>query len=84
MADATNTPATSRSTAVANPVDGENEKTSPKTMIHTGTTATNPVTLRWQATAAGDGMKHSTLGKAVRVFVAGVIGCVLVYFLPGF
>jgi hypothetical protein len=24
---------------VANPVDGENEKTSPKTMIHTGTTA---------------------------------------------
>ena len=66
------------------PLDGENEKTSPKTMIHTGTTATNPVTLRWQATAAGDGMKHSTLGKAVRVFVAGVIGCVLVYFLPGF
>ena len=39
MADATNTPATSRSTAVANPVGGENEKTSPKTMIHTGTTA---------------------------------------------
>jgi hypothetical protein len=39
MADATITPATSRSTAVANPVDGENEKTSPKTMIHTGTTA---------------------------------------------
>jgi hypothetical protein len=38
MADATNTPA-SRSTAVANPVGGENEKTSPKTMIHTGTTA---------------------------------------------
>ena len=33
---------------------------------------------------SGNGMKHSTLGKAVRVFVAGVIGCVLVYFLPGF